>query len=73
MTQKSPLKQFLLEKHRNICQLTKNSIQNHIGINTEQRDIETNTEEVAGAIDNGNAVGKIAPIFIQGITKSNPK
>ncbi|CAF0761967.1 unnamed protein product [Rotaria sordida] len=68
-----------IENHRNICQLTKSSItnfthiQNHTGINTEQiqlnRDIGTNTpnyaEQIARAIDNGNAAEEIAQMLIE--------
>ena len=67
MTQKSPSKQFLLhpiENHRNLSQLTKDSITDFILIqnNTEEiqldRAIDTNTsyyaEQLARTIDQGN-------------------
>ncbi|CAF4723274.1 unnamed protein product, partial [Rotaria sp. Silwood1] len=68
-----------IENHRNICQTTKNSsinfthIQNHVEINTEQiqfnRDIGTNTpnyaEQIARAIDNGNAVEEVTQMLIE--------
>jgi hypothetical protein len=86
MTQKSPTKQFLLhpiENHRNICQITKDSvtsfshIQNNVGINTDQfqlnRHIGTNTpnyaEQIARAIDHGNAEEEIDQMLMQGIHK----
>ncbi|CAF2494759.1 unnamed protein product [Rotaria sp. Silwood2] len=84
MTQRSPSEQYLLhpiENHRNICQLTKNSItnithvQNHTGTNTEEiqfnRDIGTNTpnyaEQIAQAIDYGNAAEEIAQMLTQAL------
>ncbi|CAF3458798.1 unnamed protein product [Rotaria sp. Silwood1] len=76
-----------IENHRNICQTTKNSsinfthIQNHVEINTEQiqfnRDIGTNTpnyaEQIARAIDNGNAVEEVTQMLIEDINIKTDK
>ncbi len=77
MTQNSPSKLFLLhsiENNRTTSQKTKNSTQN-VGIDTDQiqcnRDTGTNTpnyaEQMAKALENGNAAEEIVQMLMQSI------
>jgi ABC-type microcin C transport system permease subunit YejB len=77
MTQKSPSKILLLhsiENNRTTCQKAKSTTQN-TGISTDQiefnRDIGTNTpnyaEQMAKALDDGNAAEEIVQMLMQSI------